>query len=1648
MSMVSLPPKVSVIIPAYNGDRFLVDAIESVFNQTYKNYEIIIIDDGSTDNTRTILEPYFNKISYIYQTNQGVAAARNRGIKEAKGEYIAFLDQDDYFLPEKLEKQVEILDKKPHIGMVHSGWYRVNEVGAKIGEVKPWKKSPKLTLKEWVEKKQILLSAMLFRRDWLNKIDGLDTQFHQACDIDLILRLSLTGCEATWLKEMSFCYREHDRNDSLNTRLQVQESHAVNEKFFNLPGIPQSIIQIKNICFYFNYVWSAWRLYLTDHLDLMSEYLEKSIKYSPFSPEETVINWLQEFSLNYREHTQSELDIYTLTHHPIWQNLIKKNFPNFHLTLVSVIIPVYNGETYIKDAIQSVLNQTYPSYEIIVIDDGSTDQTRQILQPYWDKIKYIYQKNQGVAITRNRGIEEAQGELIAFLDQDDYFLPNKLSLQVEAFTKNTHLGIVNSGWRNVNEKGELLADTTLWKDLPILNLVGWILWKPIFPGAMMFRRHWLEKAGGFNPNYQQSPDVDLVLRLVGMGCEGDWVREVTVCYRQHDKNTSRNTPQQVTELEQVLEDFFTHYNLPEIGKKLERQCRYNSLVWAAGRFYYHGYPDLMVEYLQKSLNYTPFSSKLETWADWGEQLLNNLRDFGKKFNPLDWVNSAEWRAITQQVLPENCPLVSVIIPTYNNEIYLAEAINSVLNQTYPFYEIIVIDDGSTDQTQEILKTYGNRINTIYQENQGVSVARNRGIKVSQGELIAFLDGDDYFLPDKLAHQVACFAENPTLGIVNSGWYVVNEEGEILAHQMPWAQLLELDLKAWILWRAVLPSAMMFRRHWLEKIGGFKPGLAYAEDVELVLRLAQAGCQAIWLEKITVNYRLHRSNATTAHKTPRQAECFDQLLDQFFSQANLSKELRDIEGEARYNYLVWMAWRFYETSNYDQMAEYLQKSLKYTPYTIQGTIFNWIGFLAGYSEGKGDEVEGDLLINLPQWRQLITPLLSQKKPRVSVIMPVYNGDRDIRQAIESVGYQSYQDWELIVIDDGSTDKTRQILAPYGDVIRDIYQENQGVSTARNRGIQEAKGELIAFLDSDDYFLPDKLAEQVACFDAQPQLAIVNSGWQLVNPIGTKIADATMWELCPKLDLETWIVWKPVLPSAMIVSRKWLILAGGFDPKLSTVEDIDLVLRIARLGGESVWLEKITVCYRQHQNSATSKTLENVENLAQSFDFIYDRFFSQELPEHIRELEGEARYKYLVWLAWQFYQAQFPLKTIEYLEKSLFYSPFPPVETVYNWICHFDGYSISYGYPLDTYSLSNMPEWKELIEQVISDRAYLQAAEKNPIYSTKHRISSKEKTPQVSVIIPTYNSEHYIKDAIESVLNQTYQDYEIIVIDDGSTDNTRQILEPYQGKINYIYQKNQGVSHARNRGLLEAKGELIAFLDADDFFLPEKLTEQVACFATQPDLGIVTSGWRLVNETGENLSDVEPWKYCPKLDLENWIIWKPVLPSAMMFSRKWLQLGGGFNPDLKAAEDTDLVLRLIRMGCQSTFVKQVTTCYRQHHSSVLAKSIGKLAKSVDTVIDNFFADPDLPEGVLKVEKQARYNSDVWLAWRCFQTGNTTLMAEYLQKSLQYSPYLPTETVIYWLEFFKAHALELGAEMDISSLLNLPEWKQLMEQIISYT
>lgn len=287
--------------------------------------------------------------------------------------------------------------------------------------------------------------------------------------------------------------------------------------------------------------------------------------------------------------------------------------------------------------------------------------------------------------------------------------------------------------------------------------------------------------------------------------------------------------------------------------------------------------------------------------------------------------------------------VSVIIPTYNTGHYICQAIDSVLRQTYPHYEIIVVDDGSTDDTTARLKSYSDHITYVYQLNQGVSVARNHGLRLADGEFVVFLDADDFVISEKLSLQVAEFKNHPGIGIVNSGWWIVDEDGSILGEEMPWKFAPHLDLLTWLMWKPVFPGAMMFRRAQIEHVGYFDTTCVTTEDVDLVLRLAKAGCKAKWLKRPTAYYRQHAGN-TSGNKL-NQIINMDRVIDKFFANPDLPPEIQQAEGKVRYYTYLWHAWQLYRTGCCAEMVDYLQLALKYTTHPSIRTLFIWLNQIA-------------------------------------------------------------------------------------------------------------------------------------------------------------------------------------------------------------------------------------------------------------------------------------------------------------------------------------------------------------------------------------------------------------------------------------------------------------------------------------------------------------------------------------------------------------------------------------------------------------------------------------------------------------------------------------------------------------------------------
>jgi glycosyltransferase involved in cell wall biosynthesis len=240
---------------------------------------------------------------------------------------------------------------------------------------------------------------------------------------------------------------------------------------------------------------------------------------------------------------------------------------------------------------------------------------------------------------------------------------------------------------------------------------------------------------------------------------------------------------------------------------------------------------------------------------------------------------------------------------------------------------------------------------------------------------------------------------------------------------------------------------------------------------------------------------------------------------------------------------------------------------------------------------------------------------------------------------------------------------------------------------------------------------------------------------------------------------------------------------------------------------------------------------------------------------------------------------------------------------------------------------------------------------------------EKIPQVSVIIPTYNRGRIIEEAVDSALAQDYKDFELIVVDDGSTDNTSEILASYGDDISVFFQKNKGVSAARNRGITEASGQFIAFLDSDDLWLPQKLSTQVEFFRQRPDA--------LICQTEEvwvrNGIRVNPKQRHKK---PSGMIFKPSLelclvsPSAVMIRRDLLDKTGNFDETLPACEDYDLWLRI---SCRFPvyLIETPLIIKRGGHDDQLSKRAGLdkfRIKSIENIIKTGILSEDQHQAAL--------------------------------------------------------------------------------------
>ena len=251
-------PKVSVIVTAYNLIDYLPETINNVLQQTYTNFEVIVVDDGSTDNTaawvRQVTDP---RVQLISQSNMGVTGASNTGIENARGEYITFLDGDDLWEPTKLAKQVAILDRCPEVGIVYTWVTYMNEEGKSTGRVVKLEAEGYIW-QQLIEVNQIECgSVAMIRRSCFDKVGLLDTNLKSySQDWDLWLRLAL-HYQFKVIREPLVYYRQRVSSGSRKIEPMERSFKIVLEKAFN--AAPPELKPLVNRGYGFAYFCLAWK---------------------------------------------------------------------------------------------------------------------------------------------------------------------------------------------------------------------------------------------------------------------------------------------------------------------------------------------------------------------------------------------------------------------------------------------------------------------------------------------------------------------------------------------------------------------------------------------------------------------------------------------------------------------------------------------------------------------------------------------------------------------------------------------------------------------------------------------------------------------------------------------------------------------------------------------------------------------------------------------------------------------------------------------------------------------------------------------------------------------------------------------------------------------------------------------------------------------------------------------------------------------------------------------------------------------------------------------------------------------------------------------------------------------------------------------
>ncbi len=525
--------------------------------------------------------------------------------------------------------------------------------------------------------------------------------------------------------------------------------------------------------------------------------------------------------------------------------------------LITVVIPTWNRAETLLRSISSALAQTYQPHEILVCDDGSSDHSEAIVRSIADpRVKWIAGQRAGCpAIPRNRGIALSSGDWVAFLDSDDAWVPEKLEVQIALMQKSCVGAICTNAYREVNGKvvGQLISEGRSF-----FRFHDLVRDNKVICSSVLVRRSLLVQAGGFPEDIALRVGEDFCLWLKLSRLTAFAYSDEPLVYYQDAPITSVRAlgPAIFIQRWRAFKEFLAWRRKSALSKSIIDACAITLItVGESLKAYYYD----------------------------GRAQLGLLR---RRFSPYSSISTSAIQGVTvKSHKASSSVMISVLMPVHNASPYLRRAVESILSQTITDFELIVIDDASTDGSAAVLDDLKDpRIIRIrFEKNKGIVDALNTALNHVKGKYIARMDADDIAHPDRFQMQIDCFERFPNISVIGSWIKGFGDVRREYIHRYP---ITDAHIRASLLFESPFAHpAVMIRRAALEKLDQYySPDFPYVEDWELWTRLIRSA-EASNIPMPLLKYRIH-AKSVSQQFTRVQGESKLKLLKKIYSDAGL------------------------------------------------------------------------------------------------------------------------------------------------------------------------------------------------------------------------------------------------------------------------------------------------------------------------------------------------------------------------------------------------------------------------------------------------------------------------------------------------------------------------------------------------------------------------------------------------------------------------------------------------------------------------------------------------------------------------------------------------------------------------------------------